>query len=272
MMSHALVGFYRLWHGMLRLKGAGFLLTKAAKWLKRLQNYPLDLPEGQRISVDFRDISAMYWLNHLVGNVFEERGLLLAIKPFLRDDSVVWDIGANSGLLAYQLARMNGRMELHLFEPNPRMFQLASAVVAPFENVIGHEFGLSNKDDELTLVVPSGHATMGTLEPGATGREGKEYKITCRAGDDLVNSHGYRPPDVIKIDTEGHEVAVISGIQKVIASYRPVIFFEHITSNVEKIKSLLPPGYQVFGVSDSSGELMEKIGGPESHNSVLVPE
>ena len=272
MKSQALVNIYRVWHGTLHLKGAGYLLTRAARFLKSLQNFPLILPEGQTIYVDFRDVSAMYWINHLMGDTFEERGLLIAIKPFLKNGGVVWDVGANSGLLAYQLARMNVQIELHLFEPNPRMFKLASEVVAPFDNVESHEFGLSDKDSESILVVPAGHATMGTLEPSATGRQGAEYKITCRTGDNLVLAGGYRPPDVIKIDTEGHEISVISGLRETMIRYRPVVFFEHISVDSQFIRDIAPPGYLMFGVSDATGEIQEDFGSGKCHNSVLIPK
>jgi FkbM family methyltransferase len=271
MKSQGLVDIYRVWHGTLHLKGAGLLLTTAARFLKPLQNFPLILPEGQTIYVDFRDVSAMYWINHLMGDTFEERGLLIAIKPFLKNGGVVWDIGANSGLLAYQLARMKVKIELHLFEPNPRMFKLASEVVAPFDNVESHEFGLSDKESELTLIVPAGHATLGTLEPSATGRQGAEYNITCRTGDNMVLAGGYRAPDVIKIDTEGHELSVISGLRETMVLHRPVVFFEHISVDSKLILDLVPPGYQMFGVSDATGELRENFGSGECHNSVLIP-
>jgi FkbM family methyltransferase len=272
MFSLCIVKFYNFWHGVLRLKGAGFILTTAARFLKGLHRYPLTLPEKQVIRVDFRDVSAMYWINHLSGDDFEERGLIVAIKSFLNDGDVVWDVGANSGLLSYQLAKINPQVELHFFEPNPRMFRLASDVVEPFSNVYGHEIGLSDTDYEPTLVVPAGHATLGTLEPSSTGRQGNEFKITCKTGDGLVFGEGFLPPVVIKIDTEGHEISVISGLRRTIAVHRPVIFFEHISIDPELIWSLVPSGYKMFGVSDATGELKENFECGECHNSVLIPQ
>ena len=272
MIASLFVRFYQFWHGVLHLKGAGFLLTTTARFLKGLQKYPLTLPEGQVVNVNFLDVSGMYWLNHLAGDEFEERGLLLAIKSFLNDGDVVWDVGANSGLLCYQLAKMNRQVEIHYFEPNPRMFRLASEVVKPYDNLHGHEIGLSDREYEPTLVVPAGHATMGTLEPSATGRQGIGFRINCKTGDGLVFGGGFRPPGVIKIDTEGHEVSVISGLRRTISVHRPVIFFENISIDPGLLWSLVPSGYKMFRVSDATGELKENLEGGEGHNSVLVPQ
>jgi FkbM family methyltransferase len=203
---------------------------------------------------------------------FEELGLLAAIRPFIRDKDVFWDIGANSGLLSYSLLKSSRCAEMHLFEPNPKMGKLAAQAVAPFENIQVHPFGLSDRSDDFTLTVPSGHTTMATLEPDATSRSGIEYKVTCRTGDELVFKSGFRPPRVIKIDTEGHELKVISGLSRTIAEYQPVIFFEHISLNPIDVGSLVPKNYSLFTVSDSTGELVQGTNRTLGHNSVLVPK
>jgi len=272
MIHHIIVLFYRIWHGVFRLKGAGALLSKSAASLNKLQRYGLKLPEGQIIEVDFRDVSSMYWLNHLLGDPFEEKGLLTAIKPFLKGRDVIWDIGANSGLLSYHLAKWENPGELHLFEPNPKMSRLATMAVSAFPHAQVHDYGISDRNAEFTLTIPEGHTTMGTLEPDSTGRNGIICKVNCRLGDELVFKEGFSPPQVIKIDTEGHELAVISGLSRIIADYRPVVFFEHISLDRDKVKSLVPSNYSLFTVSDATGELIPDLDSHAGHNSVLVPD
>ncbi len=271
MIDHALIKLYRLWHGALHLKGAGALLTRMAPSTKGLQNYSFRLPEGSMIEVDFRDVSAMYWLNHLLGDSFEEKGLLAAVMPFIRENDVVWDIGANSGLLSYHLAKSGAIGELHLFEPNPKMSKLASQAVSAFSNTFVHSFGISDRDANLILTIPEGHTTMATLEPENTERSGTECKVTCRAGDKLVFSEGFRPPRVIKIDTEGHEPAVFAGLAQTIATHRPVIFFEHISLDLDNVKGMVPSHYKLYTVSDATGELVASPSSDIGHNSALVP-
>jgi FkbM family methyltransferase len=271
MIDHILVNFYRVWHGTLKKRGAGRLLSKAAPNNKGLQSYRVRLPEGHFIELDFRDVSAMYWLNHTLGDRFEERGLLTAMRRFLKPESVIWDIGANSGLLSYHLAKEQSFSELHLFEPNPRMAKLATQALSVFPKAEVLPFGLSNREGDFTLTIPDGHTTLATLEPDATHRIGTACRIHCRVGDDLVWKSRFTPPSVIKIDTEGHEPSVIAGLTKTIESHRPVIFCEHISLDTNDVLSMLPSGYRLFTVNDHTGELVEGASHEIGHNSALIP-
>lgn len=271
MIGHAVFGLYRLWHGKLHLKGAGALLTKAAASLPSLQHYSLTLPEGTRIQVDFRDVSAMYWCNHLMGDPFEEHGLVQAIHQHMESGDILWDIGANSGLLSYHIAKAGKAGEIHSFEPNPKMSRLASQAVSSFQHAVVHPFGISETDAELTLTIPHGHTTMGTLEPDSTGRSGDHCTVVCRAGDDLVFKEGFRPPRIIKIDTEGHELSVLRGLRRTIATHRPVIFLEHISLDLDEVKEVVPSSYRQFTVCDSTGELHPADAIHLGHNSALLP-
>lgn len=271
MINKLLVNFYRIWHGYFHMRGAGKLLEKMAQYRYGLQHYMLQLPEGHRIEVDFRDVTAFYWLNHMLNDEFEEKGLLLAMQNFMKGDDVVWDIGANSGLLAYQLAKAGTTGELHSFEPNPIMSRLASQAVSGFKHATVHPYGLSDREAEFTLTVPSGHTTMGTLEPDSTHRSGNPCKVSCRKGDDLVFKDGFKPPQIIKIDTEGHELSVLKGLERTISTYHPVIFFEHISLDSGSIKELIAECYSQHIVCDSTGELHPADAVHLGHNSILVP-
>jgi FkbM family methyltransferase len=271
MTDNIIIAFYRFWHGFLGMRGAGRLLTITAGRSRSLHSHRMRLPEGHFLELDFRDVSAMYWLNHTLGDPFEEKGLLTAMRPFLNEDSVVWDIGANSGLLSYHIAREFPCRELHLFEPNPRMSRLAAEAIAVFPKAVIHAIGLSNREGEFTLTIPLGHTTMATLEPDATHRSGTSCTISCRTGDALVSDSGFKPPSIVKIDTEGHEPAVIAGLAKTIAAYRPVIFCEHISLDVNALLAMLPPGYRLFTVCDHDGSMVEGAHEGLGHNSALIP-
>jgi hypothetical protein len=110
MLANFLVRFYRVWHGRLGLKGAGWALRRAARVVPGLPAYPLVMQDGTRVTLDFRDMSAWYWLNLDLGDPhFEEEGLFRAMRARITLDSVVWDVGANAGVLSYVLARWGRR-------------------------------------------------------------------------------------------------------------------------------------------------------------------
>jgi len=122
MIAYLIVAFYRFWHGKLHLKGAGILIRVLAPHLHDLHNFPIKLQEGQIIHVDFRDVSAVYWLNATLGDPFEEEGLLSAVLSESTEDSVVWDVGANCGLFTYRLAQ-NAKFKSIVFFPSLDRFR-----------------------------------------------------------------------------------------------------------------------------------------------------
>lgn len=271
MIDHLIVGFYRFWHGVLHFKGAGRMLSLSAHFMSGLQKYKLRLTEQHAIEVDFRDVSGIYWLNHLLGDAYEERGLLVALSRHLDADDVFWDIGANCGLLSYKLATLCNLAEIHMFEPNPNMSGIASDAMSPFAHAKVHNFGISSSTDSFVMTVPKGHTTMGTLEPDATNRHGSTFHVDCRFGDDLVFKNGFTPPTVIKMDTEGHELKVMEGLSRTISEYLPIIYFEHISIDQRRIVEFSAGRYDLFTISDHTGELLPGIQPDAGHNAALIP-
>jgi len=272
MIATFLVEFYKFWHGFLHFKGAGFLLGVFARSVQGLQSYSLSLPQRHSLTLDFRDISAIYWLNCLLQDPFEEAGLLAAILDHTTEETVIWDCGANCGVLSYLLARRSNAKEIVFFEPNPSMFALAKAATAPFKNVRGFEIALSDKPGRASLIIPIGGSTTATMEATRTKRSGDAISIRCETGDNLVRSKTLEVPQVIKIDTEGHELAVIRGLQHVITYHSPEIFFEHVSLSDEEVVGIVPPGYEIYTVGDQDGSLSKGFDRSKGHNSALIPE
>lgn len=268
MLANFLVRFYRVWHGRLGLKGAGWALRRAARIVPGLRTYPLVMQDGTRVALDFRDMSAWYWLNLDLGDPhFEEEGLFRAMRARITPDSVVWDVGANAGVLSYALARWRpAPRELHLFEPNPQVVSMARSGLGNFLFAHVHQAALSDRHCLLRMKIPSGSSTLGSLDP-----EG-EVEVQCLRGDDLVFDEKMAPPNIIKIDTEGHEMYVLAGLGRVIAEHRPCIFFEHLSLGDVEIEKAIPADYRLFSVNDADGSLQPGLDRRAGHNSVLLPE
>src|SRR5678816_1915218 len=82
-LARALVGFYKVWHGSLRLPGAGFVIRRLSQRLRGLQNFPLEVKGIGTVGVDFRDYSGFLWMQHLLGDTLAahdiETGLFLSL-------------------------------------------------------------------------------------------------------------------------------------------------------------------------------------------------
>lgn len=269
--SDIIVGFYQFWHGRLRLKGAGRLINLLAPRLSSLQNHPFRLPNGKVVEIDFREQSSFFWLNNALGDPHQEDALIAAILRHLHPGQVFWDVGANAGILSFEISKLVKLGEHHFFEPNPKVFPWVEGALSHLENVTGHPLALSDERGIAHLYVPKKGSAFGSLhDNGQTDLE--EIQINKTTGDVLVFEEGFLPPRVIKIDTEGHEVEVLAGMKQLISSHRPVVFFEHIEIGDEEVFSLVPDGYRLQTVSNVDGSLTNSFDRSAGHNSVLIPE
>jgi FkbM family methyltransferase len=172
------------------------------------------------------------------------------------DGKICWDIGGHIGFHALAFASLVGPTGKVLsFEPNPtnlaRMEQnfsrnpaLASRVsvrplalsdrsgVAEFRFSNDVESGISSGSHLTTADAPSGEETYQSF--GLT-------EVKTATIDELVASGEAPPPDVMKIDVEGAEAAVLRGGKDVIQRQRPVLLVEvhHILQMLEVCQLLI---------------------------------
>jgi FkbM family methyltransferase len=271
MVAKALVSFYRLCHGKFHLPGAGKLLVWVARHNRSLQAFRLSIPAIGDTPVDFRDVSAFYWLNYLLGDQSEERGVNVVILRYLRPGSTFWDVGANAGLISALVFASDPSIKIISIEPNPSLAARLRMLFTNHERILVLERGLSGFNGEASLFIPDGGSSVGTLEVrGDT--HGKAMKVLLSRGDSLLDEFPkFAPPAVIKIDVEGHESAVFQGLSRIIRGHRPIIIFEHLFLPDEIIEQLTPPGYERFSIHDETGELIPRIERRFSHNSLLLP-
>ena len=269
--SSIVIGFYQFWHGRLGLKGAGKLINLLAPKLGSLQNHPFRLPNGKVVEIDFREQSSFFWLNKTLGDSHQEDALISAILRHLQTGHVFWDVGANAGILSFEISNRVKLKEHHFFEPNSKVYPWVEGALSHLQNVKGHSSALSNERGSAHLYVPQKGSAFGSLhDSGESGLEA--LTINKTTGDILVFEEGLLPPQVIKIDTEGHEVEVMAGMKRLISEYRPIVFFEHIEIGDEEVFSLVPSGYRLQTVSNADGTLTNSFDRSAGHNSVLIPE
>ena len=150
----------------------------------------------------------------------EVSGLLIGVAERLR---VVYDVGANWGyypLLLGAEPRFPG--VIHAFEVSPRTAADLRHVVNQAglgERVTVHGFGLSDRDGEARLSREKHSYLSRVVGPGYRGTVDR---VEVRRLDGL----GLPPPDLIKIDVEGHELAVLRGATAVLARDQPLVVME----------------------------------------------
>jgi FkbM family methyltransferase len=152
-------------------------------------------------------------------------------------DRVV-DVGANRGSFALCASRRvgeNGRVIC--FEPNPGcVTALMKAIEAnSITNIEVFNVGLSDASGILTLTIPkinSGEASFGSSQYS----KGDTYSIDVEVmrGDSILSAVA---PSLIKIDVEGFEPRVLSGLATTIAKSRPLIITEMVSAHLARCRS-----------------------------------
>ena len=149
---------------------------------------------------------------------YEEYETLL-MEYQLKGKDVVVDVGANIGY--YTLLMATKAKKVYALEPDQTCFEILKKNVEEnkLKNVVLLNVAAGAKKEIKKLIKDS--ENLGNSHLGS----GKGVSVNCeRLENILINEHKI---DLIKIDTQGWEPAVIEGAKKVIESDRPVLFLEY---------------------------------------------
>ncbi len=219
----------------------------------------------------------LHWLGRLTGANREAEMALLDILCAAGRASI--DVGAKTGMYSYRLLAHSAAVMA--FEPNPDHARLLRAVFGGRIEI--HETALSDKEGTAMLRLPAAKSGMlkagrGTIEEAnalaGMGGAAKSFQVATRRLDD------YAIADVgfIKIDVEGHEMAVLAGAGETIARCRPRLLVEandaHAPGAVDRLVAWAEAaGYEIFYLSGNALHLLGKNErAPDNiENFILLP-
>ena len=197
-------------------------------------------------------------------------------RKFLHDPSetVFIDVGANVGTHAVGLASTFRRVLAFEANPATALVAKANALAAGAQNVEVHPVGLSDDNRDAVLSMPNPHAfswasvtLTGSPGMGIKLQQGDQYLANVLGNEERVG--------VIKIDVEGYEPEVLSGLRSTLIKHKPIVAFEALdetakTRSIELLKSL---GYCSFlGVSTRTRPLWQRIWGLMKVRKVYLEE
>jgi FkbM family methyltransferase len=203
-----------------------------------------------------------------------ETGELAVIDRLAREQRdhrpVVFDVGANVGDYATAVLERFLDVELHCFEPSPGAFaRLHQRIGSNRASPSLHPFGLGACDVTVPFYADAPGSGLGSVYSRRLDHYGipfdRQYDVRLRRLDDVAAELSIGGIDLLKLDVEGHEVAVLEGARetlerRVIAA----IQFEFGGANIDArtffqdLWYVLSPHYRIYRiVRDGLVELPE---------------
>jgi len=178
-------------------------------------------------------------LKAIVRRAIEGRGYHVFSRSFLGFDAmadfkvllagapapIVADVGGFLGGFAVGISSAIPSARVHSFEPAPVNFERLTAHTCRHPNITVVNLALGAEAGERDFHVNAAPATSSFFQPTADGlRQMPPGALECRAPakarvarlDDYANEHGLGRIDLLKIDTQGYELQVLKGAQRLL--------------------------------------------------------
>jgi FkbM family methyltransferase len=171
-----------------------------------------------------------------------------ALRRHVAPGATVFDIGADLGFFSLLAARLaGGRGRVEAFEPVPESAEAvrANAALNALAAITVHQVAAGARRERETLLVQSvsSWSHMADRGPHACTRERCTVQVVCL--DEEIERGALPAPDVVKIDVEGSEVAVLEGLRRTLRSRPVVVICELHETNREVVELFAEAGYEV---------------------------
>jgi FkbM family methyltransferase len=231
-------------------------------WFKKNRRQ-VDVPLSPQVTVKcnlWDEVQFGFWW---AGELYEYKQTRY-FKSLLSPGAVVADVGANVGYYSLVAAPLVGSAgQVYAFEPMGAQFaQLCANVMRnSLRQVNLVNLALSDEVGEATITLEDENNTGSASLRGGTGSAGSE-KVQVSTLDHYFGSQPLQRLDVVKIDVEGFETAVLRGGEGTIGRFRPVVMIEVVdaiqkragSSRAEVYEWFDEHGYEPFAI-ERNGEL-----------------
>jgi FkbM family methyltransferase len=191
------------------------------------------LDKGFRMKLDLADPEQLkvYFYGH-----YHERYEAELVQRLLTGDGVFWDIGANVGYFTLVAATaLDHRGQIVAFEPGQNAYArlLENISLNAYRNIRTYQVAVTDREGEAVLRV-SGDIADSSATLYQTGKTEARAEV-CRtvALDYFLGTEGLRPPDLIKLDAEGAELAVLQGARGLVSESPPMFLMEMEEKNLQ---------------------------------------
>lgn len=136
---------------------------------------------------------------------------------------IIFDVGANKGLLTKEYLQQFPAAFIHAFEPFNEYYPLWKEMQAANKNIVFNPLGVFDRNGQISFNVNVNHDTNSILHSARIGATSdthcntvNETTIDIITLDKYCSEHNIEHIDILKIDTQGSELAVLKGAQRML--------------------------------------------------------
>lgn len=189
------------------------------------------------------------------GSGYYEPITTMVLQELLQPDTTFVDVGANMGFLSLIASLTKPGIKVIAFEPNPKNFRIFNENIAAngFKNIHCELLALSDGVGTATLYLNGSDMSASLLpdfqdsfNPATDSIQTQTATLDC-----YFERLGVPAPLVLKIDVEGHEVAMLRGARRVLGDYAPTVILEVLKPYPDEVNVLFKQlGYHFYQITD----------------------
>lgn len=155
------------------------------------------------------------------------------MKRVVSPSPIVFDVGANEGQTVKTIKVNWPGAVVHAFEPGPDAFAALKRHAGPLEGVTLNNAAVGGAPGTLPLIENSQSEMSSFLPLGRSGwgREIRRTPVQVVALDDYCARQGIDRIDVLKIDTQGYELEVFRGAERLMTEGCVRLVYFEVTFN-----------------------------------------
>lgn len=185
---------------------------------------------------------------------------LLRLLP--QKEIVICDVGANVGQTALEFSRSHPGAIIHAFEPIPATYHLLAQNTERQPRIKSHRLAIGEEEGQFDMFLYEG-TVNNSLTPDPGRQSQGKVSVDVATLDGFCPKEGIHSIDLLKIDTEGHDLKVIHGARNLFRDHRVSVVVaelgfsatnrKHVpfTTFLEEMQSL---DMELFGIYDQRRE------------------
>ncbi len=175
----------------------------------------------------------------------------------------VFDIGANVGSFSDEILKNFPDSNIFAFEPVKSTYDKLVKNKGSYSNMSFHKLALGNTEEKMFInIYDEKDSVLNSLNPLAMSKESeKREEIEVQRGDDFCSRNNISHINLLKIDTEGFELNVLSGFTNMLNSKSIDLIYLETGFDIKNTRNtyfsnildvLNNKGYQLFGLYEVS--------------------